>query len=129
MKAVWSTAAGHAIVERAVPTPGARELLVKVQYAALNPKGPPSVSSATDAARTLRCRSTLCAVSTPRRLTQQPGYANVEGNDVVGVVEAAGEGVTSFAVGQRVGAFTRMRTDPRFGGFAEYCVRVISLPS
>ena len=68
-------------------------------------------------------------MTTRRRLTQQPDYANVEGNDVVGVVEAAGEGVTSFAVGQRVGAFTRMRTDPRFGSFAEYCVRANSLPS
>lgn len=39
-----------------------------------------------------------------------------------GYVEQVGEGVKDFARGDRVYAFTKMRTDVRFGAYAEYSV-------
>jgi NADPH:quinone reductase-like Zn-dependent oxidoreductase len=41
------------------------------------------------------------------------GNATVQGNDVAGYVEAVGQGVTGFAKGDKVAAFTFMRGGDR----------------
>lgn len=50
------------------------------------------------------------------------GQERVEGNDVAGYVEAVGEGVTRFKKGDKVGAFTVMMTDDKYGAYAEYTI-------
>ena len=77
-------AAAHApltLVERDVPEPGAHEVLLRVDACGV-------------------CRTDLHIVD--GELTQ-PRLPLVPGHEVVGHVEALGSGVTSFAVGDRVG--------------------------
>ncbi|KAK4055710.1 hypothetical protein OIV83_000256 [Microbotryomycetes sp. JL201] len=51
-----------------------------------------------------------------------PPYEAVEGNDVAGTVESVGPGVSRFSKGDRVAAFTPMRTANKYGAYAEYTV-------
>lgn len=50
------------------------------------------------------------------------GYEAVEGNDVAGTVESVGSGVSSFKPGDKVAAFSKMRTADKYGAYAEYTV-------
>lgn len=75
-------------LELPAPTPGKRDLLVRVKAISVNPVDTKVRKSVTPAA----------------------GHAKVLGWDVVGIVEAMGEGVTHFKVGDRVyyaGSITR----------------------
>ena len=77
-------AAAHAplrLVERDVPEPGAREVLVRVDACGV-------------------CRTDLHIVDGE---LPQPRLPLVPGHEVVGRVEALGAGVTTFAIGDRVG--------------------------
>lgn len=55
-------------------------------------------------------------------------YAAVEGNDVAGLIEEVGEGVTDYKKGDKVAAFSKMRTADKYGAYAEYTVRSFALP-
>lgn len=60
----------------------------------------------------------VCVASNPKdwKLSKVGIWeGHIEGNDVAGYVEAIGDGVSEFNVGDRVGAFTRMRTHDKFG--------------
>lgn len=79
-------------IERPVPSPGPRDLIVRVQAVSVNP------------------------VDTKVRTSSQPadGQAKILGWDAAGTVEAVGEGVTLFAVGDEVyyaGDLTRPGTN------------------
>ncbi|GAA6014869.1 hypothetical protein JCM10207_002207 [Rhodosporidiobolus poonsookiae] len=54
------------------------------------------------------------------------GYAAVEGNDIAGYVEEIGEGVTKFKKGDKVAAFTKMRSGDKYGAYAEYSVAPVN---
>jgi len=82
-------------VERPVPAPGAGEVLIRVGAAGVNR---PDVMQR------------LGMYPPP------PGASDIPGLEVAGVVAAAGEGVESPAVGDRVCALVTG------GGYAEYCV-------
>ncbi|SDE68297.1 alcohol dehydrogenase [Paracoccus isoporae] len=82
------------------PRPGPGEMLVRVHAAGLNPLD-----------YKIR-RGDLKAV-------ERFKMPAVMGNEIAGIVEAAGEGATRFAPGDRV--FARMPKD-RLGAFAEYAV-------
>ncbi|KAM0788748.1 hypothetical protein ACM66B_002840 [Microbotryomycetes sp. NB124-2] len=51
-----------------------------------------------------------------------PPYEAVEGNDVAGTIESVGPGVSRFSKGDRVAAFTPMRTANKYGAYQEYTV-------
>jgi NADPH:quinone reductase-like Zn-dependent oxidoreductase len=89
-----------ALIDVPQPSPGAGELLVQVQAAGLNP-----VDFKTRAGALKIIRNYPLPV--------------VMGNELSGVVEAVGPGVTRFAKGDR--AFARVDRD-RMGAFAEYAV-------
>ena len=79
------------------PTPGPREVLVRVQYCGV-------------------CHTDLHTVEgeiVPPKLPVIPGH------QVIGVVEAVGDGVASLSVGQRVGLAWLGRTC----GVCDYCKR------
>jgi NADPH2:quinone reductase len=73
-----------------IPTPGPGEVLVKVEYSGSNPKD-------------------------WKVFDLMPSN---QGNDFAGFIEAVGEGVTEFHVGDRVAACST----PAGGGYAEYAV-------
>ncbi|ORY86960.1 chaperonin 10-like protein, partial [Protomyces lactucae-debilis] len=81
------------------PSPGPKELLIKNEYVASNPK------------------DWKLHDSTVWDLGDR-----VEGNDVAGYVDAIGEGTTRFQVGDRVAGFSMMATDDKYGAYAEYTV-------
>ncbi|GAA6042015.1 hypothetical protein JCM8097_009146 [Rhodosporidiobolus ruineniae] len=95
MKAVYVSKEGRDLKDYPVPSPQPGEILVKNIAVSSNPKD----------------------FKIP--LYMAP-YAAVEGNDIAGHVEQVGEGVTKFKKGDKVAAFTKMRTDDRFGAYAEY---------
>ena len=76
-----------------VPKPAAGQVLIKVVYSGSNPK---------DWKRPLY------------------GEPHNSGDDIAGFVEAVGEDVVEFKVGDRVAAFHQMMTD--HGSFAEYAI-------
>ena len=82
------------------PVPGAGELLVRVRAAGLNP-----VDFKTRVGKL--------------KVIQRYPLPAVMGNELAGVVEASGPGVTRFAVGDRV--FARM-PKAAMGAFADYAV-------
>lgn len=82
------------------PHPGPGEVLVRVHAAGLNPVD-------------FKTRQGML------KAIQRYPLPIVMGNDLAGVVEACGEGVTRFALGDRV--FARMPKDS-MGAFAEYAV-------
>ncbi|KAL5522724.1 hypothetical protein ACEPAG_8742 [Sanghuangporus baumii] len=50
-------------------------------------------------------------------------YSSIEGNDVAGLIAKVGEGVTEYKGGERVAAFSKMRTlDSKYGAYAQYTV-------
>ena len=72
-----------------VPSPGPNEVLIQNVAVASNPKD----------------------WKVPKWIEN---YSGVEGNDVAGYIVKVGEGVTEYKGGERVAAFTKMRTqDPR----------------
>ena len=78
-----------------IPTPGAGEVLVKVVYSGCNPKD-------------------------WKVFDLMPGTKpSNQGNDFAGFIEALGEGVTEFHVGDRVGAFSTFAAG---GSYVEYAV-------
>jgi len=89
-----------ALIDVPQPSPGASELLVQVQAAGLNP-----VDFKTRAGAL--------------KIIHNYPLPIVMGNELSGVVEAVGPGVTRFAKGDRV--FARVDRD-RMGAFAEYAV-------
>ena len=109
MKAMLSTEVGGpetlVLTETPTPEPGKKQLLIKVHAAGVNFPD------------TLIIRD-LYQVKPPRPFAP--------GGEVAGVVEAVGEGVTGFAVGDRVLGMTG------FGGFATHIVadanRAIKIP-
>lgn len=82
-------------VEGERPTPGAGEILIEVAYAGVNR---PDV------------------LQRSGRYPPPPGASPILGLEVSGTVVALGEGVTEWAVGDRVAALTPG------GGYAQYCV-------
>jgi NADPH2:quinone reductase len=95
MKEAVITAGPKVIIRDAsIPKPERGWVLIKVIYAGSNPKDWKVPEWMPDL--------------TPRN----------QGNDVAGFVEAVGEGVTEFRVGDRVAAFLNMEG----GGYAEYAV-------
>lgn len=82
------------------PVPQAHQLLVRVEAASLNPVD-------------YKIRDGML------RVVQRYKLPTVMGNDFAGVVEALGQGVTRFAVGDRV--YARVAKDA-LGAFAEYAV-------
>jgi NADPH2:quinone reductase len=82
------------IVDTPIPTPGPKEVLIKVICAGCNPKD-----------------------------WKYPAFSKVtanSGDDIAGEVAEVGEGVVEFRRGDRVAAFHQMRT--RGGAFAEYAI-------
>ncbi|KAL5522797.1 hypothetical protein ACEPAG_8815 [Sanghuangporus baumii] len=52
-----------------------------------------------------------------------PNYSAIEGNDVAGIIVKVGEGVTEYKGGERVAAFSVMRSgDIKSGAYAQYTV-------
>lgn len=100
MKAIFLTRFGTAgqafeLRETAIPVPGPRQVLIKVQGFGLN----------------------FADVMARKGLYQDcPPRPAILGYDVCGIVEAVGEGVAKVAPGDRVAAMTR------FGGYAEYAL-------
>ncbi|HVT37769.1 MAG TPA: NAD(P)H-quinone oxidoreductase [Gemmatimonadaceae bacterium] len=82
------------LVERPVPVGGPREVLVRVAAAGVNR---PDISQR---------KGTYPA---------PPGASDIPGLEIAGVVDAVGEGVTSYTVGDEVCALVTG------GGYAEYC--------
>ncbi|GJN89643.1 hypothetical protein Rhopal_002630-T1 [Rhodotorula paludigena] len=97
MKAVLVSKEGRELIDRPIPTPGPGEVLIKNVAVSSNPK------------------------DWKIPLYMAP-YTAVEGNDVAGYVEAVGDGVTKFKKGDKVAAFTIMKTDDKYGAYAEYSV-------
>ena len=86
------------VTDLPAPRPGAQQVLVKVSTAGVNPLD------------NMISRGEVKLI-TPYALPQ------IAGNEIVGRVEALGEGVTSFTVGERV--FARLPLNS-IGAFAEY---------
>ncbi|ORY91701.1 chaperonin 10-like protein [Leucosporidium creatinivorum] len=101
MKAVFVSKEGRELVERPIPTPDAGEILIKNVVVSSNPKD----------------------WKLPFYLAP---YAAVEGNDVAGLVEEVGEGVTDYKKGDKVAAFSKMRTADKYGAYAEYTVSPVN---
>lgn len=80
------------------PNPGAQEVLVRVHAAGLNPLD-------------FKIRNGMLKV------VQRFKFPIVMGNELAGIVEAVGEGVTRFAIGDRI--FARVAKDS-LGAFADY---------
>ncbi|GAA5841465.1 hypothetical protein JCM11251_007147 [Rhodosporidiobolus azoricus] len=97
MKAVYVEKEARTLKEYPVPSPGPNEILVRNVAVSSNPKD----------------------WKIPYYMHP---YAAVEGNDIAGHVEEVGEGVTKFKKGDKVAAFTKMRTDDKYGAYAEYSV-------
>ncbi len=83
------------LVERERPVPGAGEVLIRVAAAGVN--RPDCLQRA-------------------GRYPPPPGASDIPGLEVAGVVEALGDGVTRWSVGQKACALVTG------GGYAEYCV-------
>ncbi|TNY21205.1 chaperonin 10-like protein [Rhodotorula diobovata] len=96
-KAVFVSKEGRDLVQRPIWSPGPGEVLIKNVCVSSNPKD-------------WKCPLVF------------EGQERVEGNDVAGYVEAVGEGVTRFKKGDKVGAFTVMMTDDKYGAYAEYTI-------
>ncbi|GAA5860524.1 hypothetical protein JCM8547_000330 [Rhodosporidiobolus lusitaniae] len=101
MKAVYVEKEGRTLKDYPVPSPGPLEILVKNVAVSSNPKD-----------------WKIPVYMAP--------YAAVEGNDIAGYVEEVGEGVTKFKKGDKVAAFTKMRTDDKYGAYAEYSVSPVN---
>ncbi|GAA5947211.1 hypothetical protein JCM3775_007596 [Rhodotorula graminis] len=97
MKAVFVGKTTRDLVDRDIPTPGPNEVLIKNVAVSSNPK---------DAKLPIFI----------------PGYEAIEGNDIAGYVEAVGSDVTRFKKGDKVAAFTVMKTHDKYGAYAEYSV-------
>ncbi|GAA5914764.1 hypothetical protein JCM6882_002736 [Rhodosporidiobolus microsporus] len=97
MKVVYIEKEARTIKDYPVPAPGPNEVLVRNVAVSSNPKD----------------------WKIPYYM---PGYAAVEGNDIAGHVEAVGEGVSKFKKGDKVAAFTKMRSGDKYGAYAEYSV-------
>ena len=82
---VLASRTSYILQEFPVPEPGPGEVLIKNVAVASNPKD----------------------YKLPKDV---PDYAFIEGNDVGGYIVKVGEGVTEYKGGERVAAFTIMRT-------------------
>ncbi|EJC99166.1 GroES-like protein [Fomitiporia mediterranea MF3/22] len=99
---VLSTNTSQTLQSFPVPSPGPKEVLIQNVAVAANPKD--------------------------WKVPQwTPNYSGIEGNDVSGYIVKVGEGVTEFKGGERVAAFSKMRTmDPKYGAYAQYTVALAS---
>ncbi|GAA5894420.1 hypothetical protein JCM8208_006230 [Rhodotorula glutinis] len=97
MKAVFVGKTRRDLVDRDIPTPGPNEVLVK-----------------------------NTAVSSCPKDHKLPwfidGYEAIEGSNIAGIVEEVGSEVTRFKKGDKVAAFTVMKTADKYGAYAEYTV-------
>ncbi|THH09670.1 hypothetical protein EW145_g1847 [Phellinidium pouzarii] len=95
---VLSTKTSVTLKSFPVPSPGPNEVLVRNVAVASNPKD----------------------WKVPQWLDD---YEFIEGNDIAGIVADVGEGVTEYKIGDRVAAFTKMRSrDNKCGAYAQYSV-------
>ncbi|GAA5970703.1 hypothetical protein JCM11641_007405 [Rhodosporidiobolus odoratus] len=101
MKAVYVEKTARTIKDYPIPTPAADEICIKNVSVSSNPKD----------------------WKLPHYLAP---YSAVEGNDIAGYVEAVGEGVTKFKKGEKEAAFTKMRTDDKYGAYAEYTMSPVN---
>ncbi|KAM0746333.1 GroES-like protein [Meredithblackwellia eburnea MCA 4105] len=97
MKAVLVSKEGRELKEYPIPTPGQGEVLIRNIAVSSNPKD----------------------WKIPYYMA---GYSAVEGNDVAGYIETLGEGVTGFKPGDKVAAFTKMRSGDKYGAYSEFSV-------
>ncbi|KAL8290175.1 hypothetical protein RQP46_003114 [Phenoliferia psychrophenolica] len=97
MKGLKVSKTGRELLDYPIPNPASGEILIKNIVVGSNPKD----------------------WKIPMYL---PNYAHIEGNDVAGHVESVGEGVETFKVGDKVAAFTKMRSGDKYGAYAEYSV-------
>ena len=81
---ILASRASYTLQEFPVPSPAEKEVLIQNVAVASNPKD--------------------------YKLPDDDEYAFIEGNDTAGYITAVGEGVTEFKPGDRVAAFTKMRT-------------------
>ncbi|KAF7973887.1 hypothetical protein HWV62_14018 [Athelia sp. TMB] len=97
MRAVWSTKTSRVLTKLPVPAPAAHEVLIRNVAVASNPKD-------------------------WKYPIWYPGWESVEGNDVAGYIEEVGSGVALLKAGDKVAAYTKMRTAQKYGGYAEFSV-------
>ncbi|KAM0746335.1 GroES-like protein [Meredithblackwellia eburnea MCA 4105] len=98
MKAVYSSKTSSEIKDTPIPVPGSSEVLIKNVAVAANPKD----------------------FKIFEYMPDRP--VAVEGNDVAGIVQAVGEGVTTFKIGDKVASFSIMGAGDQYGAYAEYTV-------
>ncbi|KAL5481119.1 hypothetical protein ACEPAI_10060 [Sanghuangporus weigelae] len=95
---VLSTKTSETLQTFPVPSPGPGEVLIKNVAVASNPKD---------------WKAPLFT----------PNYSAIEGNDVAGIIVKVGEGVTEYKGGERVAAFSIMRSgNNKYGAYAQYTV-------
>ncbi|KAK4056575.1 hypothetical protein OIO90_002423 [Microbotryomycetes sp. JL221] len=97
MKALYVDREHRTLVRSEIPQPGPGEVLIKNVIVSSNPKD----------------------WKIPFYMAP---YEAVEGNDIAGTIESVGSGVSRFKKGDRVAAFTPMRTANKYGAYAEYTV-------
>ncbi|GAA6043353.1 hypothetical protein JCM8097_008046 [Rhodosporidiobolus ruineniae] len=97
MKAILVSAEGRELVDIPVPQPQENEILVKNVAAGSNPRD----------------------WKIPLVIDN---YSAIEGRDLAGYVEAVGPGVNKFKKGDKVGGFTKMHVNSRYGTYAEYSI-------
>lgn len=155
MKAVWISTTDRILKDFPVPAPAANEVLIKSEWSPeetrssqANPRLLADVAVASNPKDwklpyCSSCPTNTLGVADAIDADLAP-YSAVEGNDVAGYIESVGEGalrssqgrsetdlasgVTDFKKGDKVAAFTKMKTADKYGAYAEYSVRFFPIP-